>query len=190
MRIIGIDPGPEKSGVIIIETGIVCGRCLEIGWRACRASATRLHGDEIAVSCATHEENGSLLNIVTQDQPFGACVIERPAARGQIAGKTTMNTAFWAGVFAGAMHDFTKTYTIRPNDIRATLAGKCNAPDVDIKAAVSEFVGKPSWREAVGKKKAPGPLYGLSGSHQWDALAAIFGLASIGADNLTVGGLL
>jgi hypothetical protein len=53
-------------------------------------------------------------------------------------------------------------------DVKLHICGSQRAKDANIRQALIDCYGGKV--EAIGKKKAPGPLYGIS-SHAWSALA-------------------
>jgi hypothetical protein len=64
---------------------------------------------------------------------------------------------------------------ISRKDVKQHLCGTVRATDADVRDALIHRFG-PGKEKAVGKKKTPGPLYGVKG-HGWAALAVAVTLA-------------
>ena len=54
-------------------------------------------------------------------------------------------------------------------DVKLHLCGDLRAKDANIRQALIDLFG-PGKERAIGKKKTPGPLYGIR-KHEWSALA-------------------
>jgi len=80
-------------------------------------------------------------------------------------GEETFETAYWIGQF---MRAFGGTFhRIKPYEWKVHVCGRATAGDSERRTAlIRRFGGKAS----IGTKKAPGPLYGVTG-HCWSALA-------------------
>jgi Holliday junction resolvasome RuvABC endonuclease subunit len=157
-RIIGVDPGPELSGMVIIDESL---KVLE-------------HYDQIDVDGI--DDAISLFDfwtIVVEDlSPRGGFSVGKMMAQW---GKTIQTAkvigqikriAFWKGL------SFVES---NPSTWRAKFCGTASASPAQIKACVRDVYesrglacggGK---QPAQGVKSKPGPLYGLKG-HAWDAL--------------------
>lgn len=148
MRILSIDPGPERSAWVWLEDGfpsapydglVPFGEC-----------------DNSGLMSAIRYANDRLFPVAIEDfVPYG-----------QRFGWDTRNTLLWIGRF-----DANETAHLIPRpDIRLHLCGqKSGVGDPDIRQALIRRFG-PSKREAIGLKASPGPLYGFR-SHLWSALA-------------------
>jgi hypothetical protein len=96
-----------------------------------------------------------------------ALAIEYPAPRGQPLYTQLVDTIFWIGRFVEASGG--AWYPVDRKDVKMHLCGNTKAGDSNIRAAVISRFTK-AGRDPVGKKKNPGPLYGISGD-VWAALA-------------------
>lgn len=92
---------------------------------------------------------------------------EGVASYGMPVGKETFDTCIWIGRFAEA---WGKRWSLiyRPN-IKMFLCGSLRAKDSHVRQVLLDKFG-PGRQKAVGTKRAPGPLYGIT-SHMWSALA-------------------
>lgn len=89
--------------------------------------------------------------------------IEKIASFGMPVGAEVFETVYWSGRFAQAYgpHEVERITRI---DVKMHLCHTARAKDGNIRQALIDRFGKP------GTKKAPGPLYGISGD-LWSALA-------------------
>lgn len=97
--------------------------------------------------------------------------VERVKSTGQ-AGDSLLRTSEAVGrMRAEADHLGYSTEPVYRSDVLRYLdvLGQKGNRDAQVKAAISQAYGFDSWREAVGKKSAPGPLYGIAGDG-WAAL--------------------
>jgi hypothetical protein len=96
----------------------------------------------------------------------GQLVIEQIAAMGMAVGAEVFETCFWSGRFAQAWSgEFDR---VKRHQVKMHLCGNMRAKDANIRQAIiDKFGGKD---RGIGKKKTPGPLFGVSGDC-WAALA-------------------
>jgi hypothetical protein len=142
--ILAIDPGTEKSAWIQYDEG----RILAMG------------------ISPNYELLGDLHNV------SALVVIEMIASQGMAVGKTTFETVCWIGRFAEQSCQSIRSFgpkRIYRSDVKLHLCGSMRAKDANIRQALIDRFG-PSKGQAIGLKKAPGPLYGVK-SHLWAALA-------------------
>ena len=93
--------------------------------------------------------------------------IEMVASYGMAVGRDVFDTCVWIGRFVQAFHGpHTKVFR---RDIKLHLCGQPRAKDSNVRQALIDRYGSTK-REAIGTKKEPGPLYGVS-KHGWSALA-------------------
>jgi hypothetical protein len=133
MLIVGIDPGPEESGVVLWD-------------------GKTIHG-------ATTILNEQLLGSIHKGL-YKTCVvaIERIRGFGQTAGNEIFDTCEWIGRFEeAATYQSKKVALIPRREVKLNLCECTTAKDKDVSEALKERIGK------VGNKKSPGPLYGVSG---------------------------
>lgn len=145
--ILAIDPGPEQSAYVLYDNGTAVS-----------------HGKS---------PNGVLLDYVRLIQfnggPFryaDVVVIEMVASFGMPVGREVFETVFWIGVFAEACGISFERVT--RGAVKLHLCHSMRAKDSNVRQALLDrFGGK---EKAMGNKRSPGPLYGVSGD-VWSALA-------------------
>ena len=94
-------------------------------------------------------------------------VIEKIESYGMAVGAEVFDTVWWAGRFAEAAHRVPVVMLPR-RAVKIALCGDSRAKDANIRQAlIDRFGGKDA---AIGRKAAPGPLYGIS-RDVWSALA-------------------
>lgn len=116
-------------------------------------------------------------------------VVEMIACYGMPVGKEVFETVFWIGRFIqcwfeNGSHHKSIPARIYRQDVKLHLCKSPRANDATIRAALIDRFG-PGKERAIGKKKTPGPLYGVKGD-VWAALA----LAVTFADKLKAGEVL
>ena len=144
MRLLAIDPGNVESAWVRFDGQRV------IDFRKCENS-------EIIADLSGH----------TGYLDADHLAIETLHARGMPTAQEEMEMQLWAGRFIQAF-DYGPFTKVRRIDEKITLCGSARAKDGNIRQAlIDRFGGK---EKAIGKKKTPGPLYGVSGD-VWQALA-------------------
>jgi hypothetical protein len=93
-------------------------------------------------------------------------VIEKIESYGMAVGAEVFDTVWWAGQFAEAVHRVPVVMLPR-RAVKLALCGDSRAKDANIRQALLDRFGGSA---AVGRKAAPGPLYGIS-RDVWSALA-------------------
>lgn len=143
MRILAIDPGPERSAFVYLDNG----RVSEFGI----------------------VPNPQLLSLELPrlDNSFTPLVVEQIAAMGMAVGAEVFETVFWSGRFVQAWCG--RWDRVKRHEVKMHLCGNTRAKDANIRQALIDRFG-PSKAEAIGIKKRPGPLYGIS-ADCWSALA-------------------
>lgn len=97
----------------------------------------------------------------------GICVIEQIKSYGMAVGESIFETCVWTGRFMEAF-GADRVHRISRTDVKVHLCRSAKAKDANVRQAlIDRFGGK---EKAIGTKKAPGPLYGVSGD-VWAALA-------------------
>lgn len=144
-RILAVDPGTEKSAFV--------------GWNG------------LGITVHATLPNATVLTNIREDA-FGddmVLVLERIESFGMPVGREVLRTVFWCGRFAEAWEQAGGTFAeLSRKDVKLHLCGSSRATDANVRAAILDrFGGK---EKAIGKKAAPGPLYGLKG-HEFSALA-------------------
>ena len=140
MNILAIDPGPDESAWCIYDG------CKPLEW--------------------AKQENAEVMHLITSGEAE-LLVIEQVAAMGMSVGAEVFETVFWSGRFAEAW--WGKWDRIKRHEVKMHLCGNMRARDGNIRTAIIDRYG-PGKEKAIGKKKAPGPLYGMTGDC-WQALA-------------------
>jgi len=93
-------------------------------------------------------------------------VIEKIESYGMAVGAEVFDTVWWAGRFAEAASRVLVVMLPR-RAVKLALCGDSRAKDANIRQALIDRFGGPA---AIGRKAAPGPLYGIS-RDVWSALA-------------------
>ena len=93
-------------------------------------------------------------------------VIEQVESYGMAVGAEVFDTVLWAGRFAEAAHRVPVVMLPR-RAVKLALCGDSRAKDANIRAALIDRFGGSA---AIGRKAAPGALYGIS-RDVWSALA-------------------
>jgi hypothetical protein len=138
--ILAIDPGSAQSAWLRFEGGRPAG---------------------FAISA-----NDLLVRALRTDSLPDVVVIEKVESYGMAVGAEVFDTVLWAGRFAEAAHRVPVVLLPR-RAVKLALCGDSRAKDANIRQALIDRFGG---RAAVGRKAAPGPLYGIS-RDVWSALA-------------------
>lgn len=93
-------------------------------------------------------------------------VIEKVESFGMAVGAEVFDTVLWAGRFAEAAHRVPVVWLPR-RTVKLALCADSRAKDANIRQALIDRFGG---QAAIGRKAAPGPLYGIS-RDVWSALA-------------------
>lgn len=97
-------------------------------------------------------------------------VIERIESYGMAVGREVFETVRWAGRFEEAMAGRgMRVETLPRRAVKLALCADSRAKDANVRQALIDRYG-PGKDAAVGTKRAPGPLYGIS-RDVWSALA-------------------
>lgn len=153
MRVLGIDPGPTTSGLVVYDT-----------------EARRVL---VAASAATLDEVHHRLQVLEGEAPYGegVVVIERVQSYG-IPGNDLLRTSEVVGrlwqMAAALPREVTLLYR---REVCAALDVTGGSKDALVRARMLEMHGG-TRAAAVGTKAKPGPLYGVSG-HAWQALGLV-----------------
>jgi len=142
MNLLAIDPGPVESAWLF--------------WENDRPTKSRKVRNDIFVS-----------QLSALGAPSDGVFIEMIASYGMPVGAEVFETCVWIGRFMEAAGS-ARVRRIFRKDVKMHLCGQTKAKDGNIRQAlIDRFGGK---EKAIGKKKTPGPLYGISGD-VWAALA-------------------
>lgn len=98
-------------------------------------------------------------------------VIEQIESFGKPVGREVFDTVFWAGRFYQAWngHHIDRAVLLSRRTVKTHLCRSASANDAHVRQALLDRFG-PGKARAVGLKRTPGPLYGLS-ADGWAALA-------------------
>jgi len=145
-----IDPGNEESGAVLLDT---FGHVLRV-W-------PKVSNDVIL----------SELNWTRGMHSYARLVIEMPKARGMPTANQEFETCVVIGWFEMAFGRNRSTRIYR-HQVKSSICNSQRAKDGNIAAAIREMYPQTGGgaKPAVGTKKAPGPLYGVS-KDAWQALA-------------------
>ena len=151
MNLLCIDPGPTTSGVVLLNIDGELPKVL--------MAVAKMENAEVMRTIAIYNND--------DDGPM-AVVIERFACMGMAVGEETLEAVHWGGRFhqeADAWHY--PVFRIKRHEVKMALCGSTRAKDGNIRQAIIDMYGGDG---AIGTKKSPGPLYGIS-ADAWAALA-------------------
>lgn len=143
--LIGLDPGEEKSAIVVFD-------------------GVHVHQAEIL-------RNRLLLSYLRRS-PVNVLAYEMVACYGMPVGKEIFETVFWLGRFVEAYTNQIQRQAadaVFRKDVKLHLCNSLRAKDSNVRQALIDRFGG-SRQRAIGTKKSPGPLYGVT-SHCWSALA-------------------
>lgn len=126
------------------------------------------------VQCAGKEPNEEVLQSIIDGRLTGSeLIIEQVASYGMPVGAEVFATVHWSGRFDQAWRDaqgqHAKVRLITRNEVKMALCYRTSkVNDGVIRQRLIDLYGGND--VAVGKKKTPGPLYGIVGD-QWAAVA-------------------
>lgn len=154
-RILAIDPGDTHSAWVLYDTGSPVGTVARFG----------------------KSDNDAVLAFIDDCSGVQHAVIEMIACYGMPVGREVFETCAWIGRFEEA---YRRTRLVYPHrmfrrDVKLNLCNTTTAKDGNVRAALIDRFG-PGKDRAVGTKKNPGPLYGLSGDC-WAALGVAYTFA-------------
>jgi hypothetical protein len=173
--IIGIDPGPEKSGYVAIDVETAEVKCTRV---------------------LPNNDVGKRLSMAGKD--FRICA-EMPASYGMSVGATVMETAEAVGYFRGKCRHEEHYHKMYRKTIATALCGQAKAKGPYIRQCIIDMygagaiggkkckqckgkgwfgAGRPTCTACTGTgwNEPPGPLYHVK-SHAWDALAVALAYA-------------
>lgn len=147
MKLLAIDPGNEQSAYVVLDDDKL-------------VSFGKVGNDHIGKSVMSNAVKGG---------PLDCIVVEMVACYGMSVGKEVFETCVWIGRFIekglafGAPVDRVTRQPIKLHHCKSPRAKDGNIRQ----AIIDRYGGKDA---AIGKKKTPGPLYGVS-ADVWQALA-------------------
>lgn len=117
-----------------------------------------------AIAGRIYDSNAAVMDVLLSWAGDGIpLVIEKIASFGMPVGAEVFETVFWSGRFAQA-YGIQQVDRITRGEVKMHLCHSMRAKDGNIRQALIDRYG------AVGTKRAPGVLYGVSGD-LWSALA-------------------
>ena len=146
--ILSIDPGTTKSAWVTFRDG--------------KPRAFAIHpNEELLVGLRLDPYRADVFANVT------VVVIEKVESFGMAVGADIFETVRWAGRFEEAAQPL-PVHRIGRRAVKLHLCGSARAKDANVRQALLDrYGGKDT---AIGRKAAPGPLYGVS-ADVWSALA-------------------
>lgn len=121
--ILGIDPGPEQSGWVILNADIV------------RAAGI--------------DDNHQVLRMVSDFPARETVAIEMIASYGMAVGKDVFETVFWIGRFFEA-YQGVKIHRIPRLDVKLNICHDSRAKDANIRQALIDRLGPPGTKAVPG----------------------------------------
>lgn len=150
MRIVAIDPGPERSALVVCEVPQSTERLPEIAY------AVMLPNNQMRLWLGA--------------RTFRCALIEKISPYGQPIGWETIDTIMWAGRFL-EVAGVTNVTLMPRTDVKLALCGTTRRiTDAAIRGEIIHRYGGKD--VAVGKQKTPGPLYALK-ADLWQAFALV-----------------
>lgn len=150
MKILALDPGPAQTAYVI--------------W------------DGRAVVEKDIRPNVEIFSAIGNCSGVSACAIEMIACYGMAVGEETFETCVWIGRFMEKWRNFggnDEPLRIPRLAIKMHLCHSPGAKDANVRQALIDRIAAQhamSEKDVIGKKKTPGPLYGVA-THLWAALA-------------------
>ena len=146
IQLVAVDPGSEHSAYVATD----------------RAGVLLRHG-KLA--------NDAMLRQLAREQADGdaatTLAIEMIASYGMAVGREVFETCVWIGRFVQAWPG--PCVRVYRRDVKLHLCADSRAKDPNIRQAIIDRYG-PGRDKAIGTKKHPGPLYGVT-ADVWSALA-------------------
>tara|TARA_R110002110_G_scaffold40474_2_gene129404 strand:+ start:133 stop:645 length:513 start_codon:yes stop_codon:yes gene_type:complete len=154
--VLGIDPGPTKSGMVLYEA--TARRVL----RAWKAADIHELEQQVRLMYSRYIRLGVKASVAVEQVSAGGVsansLFETQLVAGRVVG--------WCDVLGVPVETYYRRDVLRALNCNA----KGKSKDSQVRAALIEIHGGSS---AVGRKSAPGPLYGTS-SHAWQALGVVY----------------
>jgi len=152
MRVLGIDPGTNKSAYVIYDTDLPSNGYI----------------DSVGIV-----PNTELVTIIKDTEVlYSHIVIEMLKSYGNVVGDSILETCVWIGHFEEAARSrmFSSTHRIHRKEIVQRICYNSRAGDSQVRQAIIDKYGGKA--KAIGRAKTPGPLYKFR-ADAWQALAVI-----------------
>lgn len=168
VQVIAVDPGPKHCNYVLLgPRGATFGHGLKVPAREALALFA-----EVERASAHRPVHLAVEGVQSYAQVAGAPIFDTAKTIG----------ALWGWQMWRARIEFTDDLT-RPR-VKAALAGRANATDGMVNAALYSLYGDGTVHSCKGTKGAPGPCHGFT-ADVWDALAVgVVALARLGAGPL------
>lgn len=141
IQILAIDPGPTQSAWVLLD-------------------------EDGGLTGFGKNPNQEVLLLISENRSR-LLAVERIASYGMRVGLEVFDTAFWSGRFI--QHHGGNHRLVFRRDVKLHHTGRSTTNDADVRQVLIDRFG-PGKDKAIGKKKSPGPLYGVK-ADVWQALA-------------------
>jgi len=146
VNVLAIDPGYEQSAFVLFDGARILEHAIE--------------PNEVLLS--------RLSSGAWRLGQIDAIVLEQIESFGMAVGREVFETVFWTGRFYQcALYKTRRIERMPRRAVKVHLCQSARAQDSNIRVALLDRFGGSA---AIGKKKTPGPLFGIK-SHEWAALA-------------------
>ena len=154
MLVIAIDPGQTESAYVVLKPNELAGEIVGHGIAP---------NSEVWARAVSHVDFQSLADFRLAIELVGHY------GTGMPVGAEVFDTCIWTGRFVEqAERSGLKAALVKRQTIKAHVCGSARAKDSNVRQAMLDRWG--GKEKAIGRKKTPGPLYGVT-SHVWAALA-------------------
>lgn len=157
MIILGIDPGPETSGIVWYDAA--CKAVL----KACGDA----YNEDVITEVLIAAKESTILQPKGKKIVVDRIVCEDIQAMYAHVGAATVKTIKFIGRIEQASRSSCGCQFLTSKEIKKIVCGTSAAKDPAVRQALIDKIGAP------GKKNNPGPTYGVT-KHAWRALAAAY----------------
>lgn len=173
---VGVDPGPETCGYAALYYSP------DEKWPL-RLAVAKDDADVESTMVTIAQRNWTMVSFASRSWPMPVEIaIEWPASYGMAVGEPVFRTCYNAGRIAQYVGP--GLVELRTTaDMKHELLGTRAAKRGDIRTAVREVIARANGLTSStpaalkGTKAKPGPMYGISGGHAWDAVCVAVDLA-------------
>lgn len=158
MRLLAIDPGPTESAFVLYDTVV-------------KAPVNWLKAENLWLLAQIDSFDTS-----ASDAP-AVLAVEMIASYGMAVGQETFDTCVWVGRFIERW-GIGLTRLVYRLEVKRHICHDGHAKDANVRAALIDRYGGRA--QAIGLKKTPGPLYGMTGDC-WAALGVAITAAETSA---------
>lgn len=126
----------------------------------------------VPTAFAWESNQQTLRRVLHHISPVASVVCEQVESYGMPVGREVFETVRWCGryeqAFTGTGDDHERWHYLPRRAVKLEICNSARANDASIRQALIDMYGGKD--KAIGRKAAPGPLYGVSGD-VWAALA-------------------